>query len=128
MPAHARRLPDDSKAADKVDHAEASRRAKSVLDLYKELWQLHCYRDLNFTGFKKIMKKFDKNAGEKQSGEVMERMKQEEFYKNKELEPCIAEVESLYTRIAIVHEQDLLAAQQQLKRVRNDVVSVKVKI
>ena len=70
-----------------VEYRVARRRLKqAILEFYRGMELLKEYRLLNRTGLEKILKKFDKIAGRKISGEYAEKLKSMHFDQSDELE------------------------------------------
>eukprot|EP00761_Pharyngomonas_kirbyi_P014627 gb/GECH01014657.1/.p1 GENE.gb/GECH01014657.1/~~gb/GECH01014657.1/.p1 ORF type:complete len:721 (+),score=135.17 gb/GECH01014657.1/:1-2163(+) len=62
---------------------------------YRGLGMLENYRILNYTGFIKIVKKFDKNANQSLSTQIKDRLRSEPFYCDVQARGMIAETEQL---------------------------------
>ena len=73
-----------------TEYRVARRRLKqAILEFYRSMELLKEYRLLNRTGLEKILKKFDKTAKRKISGEYTEKFKSMYFEQSDELENLI---------------------------------------
>ncbi|KAI8391361.1 SPX domain-containing protein [Radiomyces spectabilis] len=73
-----------------------SRLKKAITEYYRSLELLKSYKELNFTGFQKILKKFDKTAGWKASTLYMQKLKKFHWVNTEDLEDVIEKTETLF--------------------------------
>ncbi|CEG83581.1 hypothetical protein RMATCC62417_17480 [Rhizopus microsporus] len=73
-----------------------NRLKKAITEYYRSLEFLKSYRELNETGFQKILKKFDKIAGWKASTLYMKVVRKQHWVTSTELNRIINEAETLY--------------------------------
>ncbi|KAK4794322.1 hypothetical protein SAY86_012316 [Trapa natans] len=81
----------------KIQYAEKMIRGAFV-ELYRGLGLLKTYSLLNMTAFTKILKKFDKVAGQQASGNYLKEVKRSEFVSSDKVVRLMDEVESVFTR------------------------------
>ncbi|EGG14707.1 hypothetical protein DFA_10965 [Cavenderia fasciculata] len=72
---------------------------KAFAELYKGLTMLENYVTLNYMGFSKILKKFDKMAGKNDKERNLENIEKELFYQSKSWRNMKEDVELLYCKI-----------------------------
>lgn len=78
---------------------EAQVLKKALQELYRTLELLKNYRILNFTGFVKILKKFDKAISTKLQAQLHDKLERLYFYASPKLKEMLEEIEQLYTQL-----------------------------
>ena len=107
-----------------VSHArQLEQHSVRLLSLYRECCQLESYSRLNHDGFRKIMKKYDKQTGEDgHQEEMIARLQQEPFMAGlQELEELQRKEEKLFDKITIARGGELKEARGKLKLIRAEV-------
>lgn len=86
-------------AGAKVTYNDAKRQIKAALsEYYRSLELLKGYRALNQTGFRKMIKKFDKTTNRAESNAYMEKVHDSEFSKSDTLDNLVSKTEDLYAK------------------------------
>ena len=93
-----------------------------LLSVYRETCQLSSFSELNYAGFRKIMKKRDKQTGEEgNQEEMMARLQGEEFRQTDELRQLLNREEELYHRIHLAKGGDMRESISQLRAIKKEV-------
>ncbi|OQR89234.1 divalent anion:Na symporter (DASS) family protein [Thraustotheca clavata] len=90
---------------------EADRGFAAIQDAYDTLIDLKAFVNLNHTGFRKIVKKFDKTAGENALESFMRRLNREDFYASND-------IDGLLDRLFSITSKDKLEAGNMEGRIR----------
>jgi hypothetical protein len=69
---------------------------KKLIHVFQDLQRLKMFVEINYVGFGKILKKYDKATGEKVGKSFMERLDSEEFYKSDEVGRLIQHAETVF--------------------------------
>lgn len=80
------------------DEYSRRKRERAVIGYISSLQTLLRYRDLNYTGFKKILKKYDKNCGKNITREIWPLVRESYFCRSTRVELALKETKALYRR------------------------------
>lgn len=102
---------------------QLSDKCTRTLELYRSCLQLKQFSDVNYTGFGKILKKYDKNTNSDTRDTILARLDKLQFrsLRDSELSRVIELTEELYTKYSIGLDKDIISILQILNSIKKDV-------